>query len=371
MECGGACVVEFASCPPTAAHLLHAGKGPSDGLGATYKSNMTAAEMRGVYMIDTFAAYKWLFRKFVTPTRKKAKHQKERHSIGSHQFYYVPAHGEVLDTAEAAADIQHNIVGHLNRKRTKEMTGGTGKINNFDFFAPEGVLHIGVRWLSHSCPPCLAGLYGNCQLGKSKHEAIRIFIAEKNYTGASEAKALMRDRIEALREKVVAGMFVAVYQISDTGRRFTVVRSVAEPRRAVIGELVSGLRAKSTQQWVLEVHFGELLKQKKDEPAMYQFSTGECCTETYDNCGEAKGCRLVHSHKVFLDVILPPIKLPMEQHGIRKQSRRQSKRQKVQPTAQASSQAPEHWILPPGSEQRIMATLSDDQQTGVSYTMRV
>jgi hypothetical protein len=36
------------------------GKGLSDGLGATYKSSMAAAELRGTYMKDTMAAFKWL-----------------------------------------------------------------------------------------------------------------------------------------------------------------------------------------------------------------------------------------------------------------------------------------------------------------------
>jgi hypothetical protein len=218
---------------------------------------MSAAELRGIYMANTLAAYAWLVKKLDIPSRRKNKHQKERHSIWRHNFYYVPAHGEVID-------------GDLD---------------------------------------------------------------------------------------------------PDVGRSFVVARVASTPRRSIVGELVSGQRPPSAQHWVLEVHFGELQRQTKNEPAKYKFDMSDCCSETYDNCGEANQCALRHAHKIFIDVVLPPLALPMVQQKARQSGRKQ--RAKKQKTCTAQSSAPEFWVLPPGSEQKIMGTLSDDQQAGVSCTMRV
>ena len=345
--------------------MLHgAGKGPSDGLGATYKSNMTAAEMRGIYMPDTYSAFRWLSKKFVTSTRRKSKHKKERHSIWSHQFFYVPAHGEQAHEEPCQAT-KRRVLPNMNRKRKQEMTGGTNSINNFDFFAPEGVTHVGARWLSHSCGPCLGGVYDKCTLGKARHTTQRMFIATKQYTGASESKALMKERISMLCEKLTVGMFVALYQISDSGRGFILVQVAATPRDSIVGELVSGERPRSSKHKVIEVHFGELVPAAANSPSTYKFETGACCTKTMDDCGSAKGCKLRHSHKIFADVVLPPISLQLQQQLTRRH--RSRKRQKTSTAAEA----PGYWILPPGMEQKIMSTISDDQQVGVTYTTRV
>ena len=116
---------------------------------------------------------------------------------------------------------------------------------------------------------------------------------------------------------------------------------------------------------VIEVHFGELVPAAANSPSTYKFETGACCTKTMDDCGSAKGCKLRHSHKIFADVVLPPISLQLQQQTTRRH--RSRKRQKTSTAAEA----PGYWILPPGMEQKIMSTISDDQQVGVTYTMRV
>ena len=47
-----------------------------------------------------------------------------------------------------------------------------------DFFAPEGVTHVGARWLSHSCGPGLGGVYDKCTLGKARHTTEDVYCNE-------------------------------------------------------------------------------------------------------------------------------------------------------------------------------------------------
>ena len=82
-----------------------------------------------------------------------------------------------------------------------------------------------------------------------------------------------------LCEKLTVGMFVALYQISDSGRCFILAQVAATPRDSVVGELVSGERPRSSKHKVIEVHFGELVPAAANSPSKYKFETGACCTK--------------------------------------------------------------------------------------------
>ena len=361
------------------------GKGPSDGLGATYKSNMSSAEAMGVYMAVTFDAFVWLVKKFTTPTRltgSKKKKPKATHSIKSHNFYYVPAHGEV--TAEYQSDLlprsayQSNILACLDRKRKKEMLGGVGIIGNFEYIGGGGSGVIRYRWLSHSCKHCIGGQFNNCTLKSASPKILNSAVSEKNFSGAAEANAAMKERVSTIRDKLKVGAFIALYQETDNNnRKFSIARVAKVWRPSVVGELVSESRPKSTQKSVLEVHFGVMLKITKNDPvAKYKFETGECCLRTYDNnCGEAKQCTLRHAHKVYVDAVLPPTPIAMMQHGGERKQRkkRQASTSKSRSThAKQVQNRPEYFMLSPGDEQKISATLSDDSQKGIdtAYIVR-
>jgi hypothetical protein len=365
------CTCAFASLSPLPPSLsiscYFVGKGPSDGLGATYKSNMTAAELRGVYMVDTYAAFRWLMLKFVCPTRRKSKHKKERHSVKKHNFFYVPQHGE------CEVEDKTNVIGNLRRKRTKEMEGGSGSksMEHFDYLAPGNLQNVIYRWLSHSCPKCIDGKYSQCSALRANENVPKtMLISEKSHSGAAEGKAILRERVENTRCKLKVGQFVALWQEQDSkGNCHNIAKVAKAPRKSVTGELVGSGNVQHSQYWVVEVYWGERVAQGKSKPDMYKFDAGECCEKTNDMCGSAVGCSKVHSHKVFLDVVLPRLDLCMVLHGVKKQSRTMRKRKRQQQEDNAiSADTPEFWVLPPGSRQSIMTAISDDVQAGVSYT---
>ena len=308
---------------------------------------MSAAELRGVYMIDTYAAFRWLRSKFSVPARRKSNHKKERHSISHHTFFYVPQHGE------AAAEDTANVLGQLNRKRTKEMEGGAGSnsMEHFDFIATGNVSNIVQRWVSHTCVPCLDGNFGKCtEAGTGENKPKEMIVKEKSYSGASESKALERERTDDTVGKLEVGQFVALWQGSGTsGSSYTVARVAKMPRKSKAGELVGGAHVVSGQSWLVEVHWGELVKQHKKAPEMYKFEQGEFCEKTNDMCGSALGCSKIHSDLVFVSVIQPPLDLTMEQANKQRASRRQQKQHKIQAAKQQqpASSAPEFWLLPP------------------------
>lgn len=333
---------------------------------------MSAAEAMGVYMAKTVNAFVWLAKKFSTPSRRKSKHKKERHSIYAHHFYYVPAYGEVVDPEVASAH-QSNILPCLDRGRKKEMAGGEGIIGNFEYIGGGGNGMLRYRWLSHSCQSCLTGKFDACDLGSASPKIMSAAVAEKSRSGAAEATAVIKERVGRFKDKIKAGMFVALYQQIDEDNRKFVIAQVAKPcRRSVKGEKIGNSRAQSAQKWVMEVHFGERQRTNKGGTVKYKFESGECCTETYDNCGEVKGCRLRHTDKVFVDAVLPPLPISMVRHGNAKPKRKKKQRTQSGAGAGHTTAAPVFHILPPGDEQKVLATLSSDLQNGTdkAYIVR-
>ena len=105
---------------------------------------MTAAELRGTYMAETYEAFEWLRDKFIIPTRAARKTQtKERHSIKEHTFYYALQHCEKAKEM----DDNHGVLASLKHSRNKEMEGGAGQntMDHFDFLAPDNDQNIEFR----------------------------------------------------------------------------------------------------------------------------------------------------------------------------------------------------------------------------------
>ena len=331
------------------------GKGPSDGLGATYKSGMTAAELRGHYMADTLTAFRWLQQKF---KKKKEQRKKKKHAVKEHTFYYVPQQGEKAEGA--------NILPELDRKRQADMVGGAGMqtMGHFDFRATGTVGSVQMRWLSHSCAACLRGCYGECDKQKaqaSDNVAKQLLVQEASYSGAAAGKAALRERVDEVKGKLAVGQIVALF---TGGGEFALAKIVQLPRKAKVGEMVVGHRAVHGNSWVVEVDWSSGVAGSTAQGSRkFKFEVGDMCGKTECMCGSALNCTKRHSHLAYVDSVLPPLELGMVKEG--SSSRRLRKRQKQQ---QQATNKPEFWVLPPGSKQELMRTMAADIEAGVTYT---
>ena len=75
---------------------------------------MTAAELRGTYMADTYEAFEWFCDKFIISTRAARKTQAtERYSIKEYKFYHIPQHGEKAKEM----DDNRGVLAPLKRSR--------------------------------------------------------------------------------------------------------------------------------------------------------------------------------------------------------------------------------------------------------------
>ena len=68
--------------------------------------------------------------------------------------------------------------------------------------------------------------------------------------------------------------------------------------------------------------------------------------------------------QAYVDVILTPLELNMTLGGAA-QTKRARKKQR---TTVASTSKPEFWIMPPGMQQKVLTTIANDVQNGVSHS---
>jgi hypothetical protein len=308
------------------------------------------------------SAFKWLQKQFSggKSTAKRRKKKKAKHTIRDHSFYYVPQAGEGVEGS--------NILAELRRGRKREMEGAAGMhtMDNFDFRATGTVGHVEMRWLSHSCSHCLKADFEKCdkkRAHRSDNSARMLVVNEKNYSGASEGIAILKERMAEALLEVKVGNFVALW--TGQNNKFQLAKVAKPIRKAKLGEVINGQPTNHGQYHVVEVEWGDQVRQGASETDLYKFETSELCANVLSTCGTAVGCKKRHTDLVYADVILPPFDLRMVSQATGG-SRRVRKRQRKEPAAQTNK--PGFWMLPAGAKQKILTTISSDVQAGVSYS---
>ena len=81
---------------------------------------------------------------------------------------------------------------------------------------------------------------------------------QKNYSGAAEGKAILRERTEDTAEKLKIRQFVAAW--SDETPNFVVLKIAKPPRKAKRGEVINGQPTNHGQYMIVEVEWGECKK---------------------------------------------------------------------------------------------------------------
>ena len=159
-----------------------------------------------------------------------------------------------------------------------EGAAGMHTMDNFDCRATGTVGQVEMRLLSHSCSHCLKADFEKCDKNKaqSSDNSVRMLVVnEKNYSGASEGIAILKERMAEALLEVKVGHFVALW--AGQNNRFQVAKVAKPIRKAKLGGVINGQPTNHGQYYVLEIEWGDQVRGGAAEADLYKFETMEGC----------------------------------------------------------------------------------------------
>jgi len=315
------------------------GKGPADGEGAVYKRGMREAELFGVYMQDSKAAFNWLVKE-----RSKVGHRKHKskHSILERHFHYVE-------------------VGEVDHRGGAVLKGGDGSASKYRFVSSPETGFVQMGLLSCFCASCFRSDFANCTTPKhTALKCVRCFQEAGRGIGSrrSRTEAFNNKRAKELLDQLKPDDDVFLY-LSPLDRQELGCGDGYLPARVVTFE----------GGWKEKVGGKDFIKVVQYKPLgnrQWEWNEAELCTKLLESCytvdhskydaasgdvildsGEKhRACNKQHCTKKPATALRPPLEFQLDD---------------VRSSTRGTSASPRRKVLAsPGLHQKVVQVLKED-----------